>query len=538
MSNQNDFDIYRGVLRKYTGPGGNVVLPKGVTHIEHMAFRNCDTLTGVILQEGVTSIANNAFSGCTNLRSITLPKSLQRNVAPAIPEWVEVELWVQKWTPEIKEMCKSCHVAVLHVEDITKTPTAYRSAAAIGFICEEIEDLTSPRAEAHMAYLKRNAGKLSEQAVERPEVRRFLLEHKLIKAKDLDVFIEEANKQGNTEAAAALLNYQNELGTEKVRKAREKKEAETEQVFERKLELTKRTREDGIAGLTFVVTGDLWKWESRKEVKEYLESYGAKLGSGITKKTDYLVTRDPDSGSEKNKKAKELGVDVISEDDFNDMVCKHFKDAEEIVVPSWVREITNGAFGDCEQVKKIEIPKHVTVIGWDAFFCCENLESIFLPKGVTEIGRASFYGCGSLTELTIPKGVRYIGDNMFTSCTNLQSVSLPDDVTEIDECAFFCCDALREIALPKNLERLGRSAFYGCESLRSITIPEHVTAIEDTAFRVCRNLQTIFLPEGVTSISQNAFEVCPNLTIHAPAGSYAEQYAKEHNIPFQPTEEK
>lgn len=42
----------------------------------------------------------------------------------------------------------------------------------------------------------------------------------------------------------------------------------------------------------------------------------------------------------------------------------------------------------------------------------------------------------------------------------------------------------------------------------------------------------VHIPDSVTSIGEGAFSACKELTIHAPAGSYAEQYAKENNIPF------
>ena len=49
----------------------------------------------------------------------------------------------------------------------------------------------------------------------------------------------------------------------------------------------------------------------------------------------------------------------------------------------------------------------------------------------------------------------------------------------------------------------------------------------------CTNLVKISLPSSIKAIGHEAFGSCPNLIIHAPAGSYAEQYAKEHNIPFE-----
>ena len=63
MSNASDFLIEDGVLVKYVGPGGDVVIPEGVTHIERFVFSGCRSLISVTIPEGVTSIGDHAFSG-------------------------------------------------------------------------------------------------------------------------------------------------------------------------------------------------------------------------------------------------------------------------------------------------------------------------------------------------------------------------------------------------------------------------------------------------------------------------------------------
>lgn len=76
MSSSADFVIQDGKLKKYTGPGRDVVIPDGVTSIGEDAFRNCGTLTSVVIPEGVTSIGWHAFSGCSSLTSITIPEGV------------------------------------------------------------------------------------------------------------------------------------------------------------------------------------------------------------------------------------------------------------------------------------------------------------------------------------------------------------------------------------------------------------------------------------------------------------------------------
>ena len=77
MSNASVFIIQNGVLKKYVGPGGDVVVPEGITAIGNGAFRGCKSVTGITLPEGVTSIGSEAFEGCSNLEHITIPESLQ-----------------------------------------------------------------------------------------------------------------------------------------------------------------------------------------------------------------------------------------------------------------------------------------------------------------------------------------------------------------------------------------------------------------------------------------------------------------------------
>lgn len=71
-----------------------------------------------------------------------------------------------------------------------------------------------------------------------------------------------------------------------------------------------------INGLTFVVTGSLHQYESRDKLKEFIESKGGKVAGSVSAKTNYLINNDVTSLSGKNKKAKELGITIISEDDF------------------------------------------------------------------------------------------------------------------------------------------------------------------------------------------------------------------------------
>lgn len=78
--------------------------------------------------------------------------------------------------------------------------------------------------------------------------------------------------------------------------------------------------EQTLNGQTFVITGDVHHFANRSELKEFIESRGGKVTGSVTGKTTYLINNDVNSTSGKNKKAKELGVSIISEDEFMAMV--------------------------------------------------------------------------------------------------------------------------------------------------------------------------------------------------------------------------
>ena len=72
----SDFVIENGVLTKYNGSGGKVVVPDGVTEIGDWAFLGCGSLTEIVIPNGVTKIGDWAFLGCGSLTEIVIPKSV------------------------------------------------------------------------------------------------------------------------------------------------------------------------------------------------------------------------------------------------------------------------------------------------------------------------------------------------------------------------------------------------------------------------------------------------------------------------------
>ncbi|MEE1243964.1 NAD-dependent DNA ligase LigA [Frisingicoccus sp.] len=74
------------------------------------------------------------------------------------------------------------------------------------------------------------------------------------------------------------------------------------------------------SGKTFVITGSVHHFANRNEVKALIESKGGKVAGSVSSKTHYLINNDAESASSKNKKAKELGVPIITEEEFLELL--------------------------------------------------------------------------------------------------------------------------------------------------------------------------------------------------------------------------
>ena len=87
-------------------------------------------------------------------------------------------------------------------------------------------------------------------------------------------------------------------------------------IFEEKNDKIYIENDKGLKGKTFVITGSVYKWKNRDELKAYIEALGGKVVGSVSKNTSYLINNDTTSTTAKNIKAQELGIPIISEEDF------------------------------------------------------------------------------------------------------------------------------------------------------------------------------------------------------------------------------
>ena len=256
---------------------------------------------------------------------------------------------------------------------------------------------------------------------------------------------------------------------------------------------------------------------------------------------------------------------------------------ESVVIPNSVTCIGSDAFSGCVSLESVVIPAGVTSIGDNPFNGCSSLTAIRVAMNNSEfcsVGGALFhkrqkkliaYPAGrNEREYSIPAGVISINADAFGGCSSLESIVISPSVTIIREGAFRDCSSLKSIAIPSSVKYIGKVAFSGCSSLTTIkvegnnpeycsldgvlfhrkqkklivypsgknekeyTIPTGVISIEEFAFEDCSSLESLIVPASVTEIGSFAFgddfDDSPSFVLHAPKGSYAEQYARDNQI--------
>jgi len=316
----------------------SVVIPSGVESIEELTFGDCRALEKVVIKNGMRSIKSMAFFDCRALKYAGIPQSVRviwqeafggcENLSVVIPESVRsiddnsfrgcksVVVPEKFWWNLSEETIKSVRVLACPVS-VKEAPSYARMKLCAGFAQNEDMYDGALRAE-YLEYIKKNAGRLCAWAFQYPELLHLMCREKLIAARHIDAYIDEAQKHADVELTAAILDYQaSALTAKEISKARAKKEQIREQQDETVISrMEARADKAGIDGLNFAATGRLKHFAKREDIKAFITGRGGRLLSAMSAKTDYLITNDTDSGSEKNRKAAELGIVVITEDEF------------------------------------------------------------------------------------------------------------------------------------------------------------------------------------------------------------------------------
>lgn len=459
-----------------------VTLPAGLTAIGEEAFRRCASLECICIPETVTSIGSGAFKDCESLNTVTLPKNLRSIPKDVFDEGAKILFLVEKFS-------------------LLTLPQRRESMVAFA---EKNGDCPEPYRSAYRKHIKSKAADYMEAAMQHSALLELMHRENLIPAKEAEDYLEAAQRSGKTEAIALMMDYiTNHLTLSEKEKVEKQKEATEEAVFERKLQRQGKT---GIEGLTFVTTTKLETFENRSQLKELIAELGGTLTTAVTARVDYLIMNEKSPDGEKKERAEELGIEIITERQFNEMAGRRFIISSQRVLQKYI-----GNGGD-----------------------------VVIPEGVTAIDKTAFLWCRDLTGVVISERVTSIGDNAFRGCCNLTAVVIPEKVTRLGEGAFSRCTALKRIVVPKSVRTIGYGCFEDCTGLEEVILSEGLKNLHDGLFSGCAGLTHIHIPGSVTFIGPDAFTkhygykapLILKPTFHAPAGSYAEKYAQKHNIPF------
>jgi hypothetical protein len=251
---------------------------------------------------------------------------------------------------------------------------------------------------------------------------------------------------------------------------------------------------------------------------------------------------------------------------FGKRVFDYAGSSGDVVIPDGVTAIEPSAFMQNKKIVSVHLPESIESIGRNAFEKCYELQTVNIPDKVTIIEPETFRWCKKLKTIHGMKSVTAIGGEAFSNCLELRLVEAPN-VTKLEFGVFRNCGEL-SVAHFSEAVSVSNYSFSGCKKLADpngfivvgsvlfdyagpggdVVIPLGVRKIHSEAFCDCTELQSVKIPASVCEIDRLAFcygdvqEAWAGTTvklmqerkpeIHAPAGSYAETYAKENNIPF------
>ena len=518
----SDFEIENGVLVRYRGKGGDVIVPDGVKSIAPGAFRGCGGLTSVTIPDGVTSIWGEAFRGCSRLTGITLPASVTvigGGAFEGCSGLADIAL-----PAGLTEIGNSAFSGCGCLTGIT-LPAGVRKIGDAAFKdCGRLTGMTLPAGVAIIGAWA-FAGCSGITAVTIPES---------VTSVGGGAF-DTPGMTVTVDLPARPAGWATAWAGPKV---------------------NVRWKSSGTPSAQSSV--------APKPAAPVTSAKPAPKPAGTSPSSDFEI---------KNGvlvKYRGIGGDVTVPAGVTEIGFNAFNECgsiTSITLPDGLRSIGSFAFNQCGRLTSVTIPGSVTSIGKYAFNRCGSLINITLPDGVTRIEESTFSCCGSLANVTLPNGLRCIENDAFNDCGSLTGLTLPAGLTEIGGRAFWGCNRLNNVTIPATVTRMGKFAFATSNTSRmtvavdlparpagwdadwagplvtvrwknsgsapaqssdfeikdgvlvryrgiggDVTVPAGVTAIGDRAFYQCSEIASLTIPVGIKSIGRNAFERCYGLT--------------------------
>ena len=470
MDNTNNFVIEDGILHKYIGAGGEVAIPETIHTIGRWAFYNCITVTKISIPETVSKIDRCAFKGCTSLKAISIPNS------------------------------------VTHIDN-----EAFSN-------CTALSDVSIPKGIC--------GRRLFSGCISLCDKNGFVIINNT-----LYDYIGSCSSlvipEGVEEICPSTF-----YGNEKIKTVHLPSSLKKihDFAFADCIKLQTVTFPDGLESIGYRAFSACYKLRTAVVPEKCVIGKRAFSGcKALMNDKQFIIVNGILFGYCGSETEITFPDNVYKIDDLQ-LSNKLMLSLSKVILPDSIQQIESTAFRGCKNLadangfvivkntlcdyfgksKTIKIPNGIQTIG---FFVFEDRKippkSILFPLSVSTIEESAFSRC-DITELILPPTIKNLGHRAFSVCQQLTKIQLSENVHTIPE-----------------------SCFEGCSSLRRIKIPSGVMRVEENAF-AATPLEDVYFAGSTTEIAACAFgsKPSPALTIHAPMGSCAEQYAKKMNIKF------
>ncbi|MEI6578158.1 MAG: leucine-rich repeat domain-containing protein, partial [Eubacteriales bacterium] len=455
----NGFEIYNGVLVKYSGLSSNVVIPTGVTRIRGLAFADCPNVMRIYIPASVTVIEKNVFFSLKSPHEINIDID-SGNKNYTIEDGVVFD--------KEKTRLILCSAKKIGKYSIPKTVINIEDNAFLG--CKNLTNIEIPKSvtsigsNAFMACTK-----LTDVAIPTS-----------VTSMNFSAF----------EGTPWLVNYPNDFvvagnGILLCYKGSKKN-----------VKIPNNVK--SIGALAFSNCNEL-------------ESVDIPISvTSIGDEAFYVHIYDDLEGnifiSKLTNVSMPASITSIGDEAF--LECQKLSN---IRIPASVTSIGNRAFKGCQILPNIEIPDSVTFIGGGAFEECGMLSSIKIPDSVTGIGDRTFYGCQSLTSIKISENITSIGDDAFFGTPWFNNFK-DDFVVAGNHILVGYKGTETKVKIPTNVKSIADGALSDLKNITDATIPIGIKAISNYMFSECRKLQRVSIPRSVTVIGKGAFSTCVRLT--------------------------